>query len=138
MGVSGKGESKRGSKIHQKIYRVSCALARTLSPHPPQTITYTHFRSWTCHQKLLLVCHPFILLGSNKWIVFLLKVYFQISVITFPFLLVPVVIMSDGKLAPGYKQWAGNRSAFGEIFASGNCMKITELQNGAQGHLGKP
>lgn len=53
-------------------------------------------------------------------------------------LLVPVVIMSDGKLALGYKQWAGNRSAFGEIFASGNCTKITELQAGAQGHLGKP
>lgn len=38
----------------------------------------------------------------------------------------------------GHKQWAGNRNAFEAASASGNSMKVTDLEAGAKGRSGKP
>lgn len=108
MEASRKGEGKQeGLRCVRRAVWVRCALEGTL--------------------LLFFAGSKGITSGS------LLKACLQNSVLIYLFLWGPVVMMSDVGWFPGHKPWAGNRSAFGGAFVSGNSTRVTELQAGANG-----
>ncbi len=56
----------------------------------------------------------------------------QILVVISLALLGPFMMVSDGPVLLGHKQWAENKKAFKAAFASGNSMQVAELQAGAR------